>query len=173
VKAQSGVDRAVEVVAAAACIAALVWSFAWERQVPLLAAVDLGFHELGHLLGGFMPPVGQVLAGSTLQVAVPIGLAVYFWFVRHEPGATGLMLAWAGTAARDVSVYVADAPYQALPLIGGRHDWAYIFGPEVLGNLSVSRPVSQVVWSVGLALVLGGLGVAVLALVRPSAPARQ
>jgi hypothetical protein len=107
-----------------------------------------------------------------LQVAVPAGLAAYFWFARREGGSTALMLAWAGTTLRDVSVYIADAPTQQLPLIGGSHDWSYIFGPRVIGNLSASLPVSQLVWILGLLLVLSGLACAVVDLVRPSARPR-
>ena len=62
------------------------------------------------------------LAGSVLQVAVPLGLAAYFGLLRRKEWASaGFCLAWAGTSARDVAVYVADAPVQALPLIGGGH----------------------------------------------------
>ncbi len=34
----------------------------------------------------------------------------------------------------DVSIYIADAPFQRLPLIGGSHDWAYLLGPAAFGN---------------------------------------
>jgi hypothetical protein len=159
-------EHAVEIVALAGCVAAGLWSFGGGQRVPGLSAVDLGFHELGHMLAMFLPPVGQALAGSVVQLCVPLGLALYFALVRRENGAAALMLAWAGTAARDVSVYVADAPYQALPLIGGRHDFAYLFGPEVLGDLQASLGVSRAVWLLGLAVLASGAVLAAGSLAR-------
>ena len=114
-------------VGALALIGILLW-FPVVRgaRVPLLWAADLGFHELGHLLA---VPLGQTthfLAGSTTQVLVPLGLAGYFWIRQRHHIAAALMLAWAATATYDAAVYIADAPYQRLPLIGGHHDWAFL-----------------------------------------------
>jgi len=160
------IERAVEIAAFIACIAALAWSFAAGERVPLLAGADLGFHELGHLLAAFLPPIAQAVAGSLLQVGVPLGIGAYFRFVRGETGAAALMLAWAGTAMRDVSVYVADAPYEALPLIGGRHDWAFVFGPAALNDLAASAVVSRAVWVLGLLTVVAGIALCVDVWVR-------
>ena len=110
-------------------IGLVLWfPFGRGARVPLLWAADLGFHELGHLL---TMPFGQTVhfvAGSAAQVLVPLGLATYFWVRQRHHAATGLMLAWAAAAAYDASVYIADAPYQRLPLIGGHHDWAFLLG---------------------------------------------
>ena len=59
--------------------ALLVWiGLAKASPVPLLALVDLGFHELGHLVAAPLPDLATALAGSVMQVAVPTGLAAYF-----------------------------------------------------------------------------------------------
>src|SRR5262245_13879054 len=73
---------------ATAWCAALAWCaiagwFAFVRgaRVPVLWGVDLGFHELGHLVM-YILPINQVLTaamGSIMQCAVPAGLAAYFW----------------------------------------------------------------------------------------------
>jgi hypothetical protein len=63
-----------------------------------------------------------------------------------------------------VSVYVVDAPYQVLPLLGnGVHDWAYIFSS--LGHMEWAAPVADAVRLFGLAAVLLGLGLALYPLV--------
>lgn len=104
-------------------------SFGRGNDVPLLDQFDLGIHELGHMLALAFPTMVMFIMGSVAQVAVPVGLAAYFLLARREPVSAGVLLAWAGTSARDVSVYIADAPYQALPLLGnGEHDWAYLLG---------------------------------------------
>ena len=100
--------------------------------MPFLWGVDFAFHELGHLLAWMLPSAMTILAGSLTQAAVPLGLAAYFWSSRKDLMATGLMLGWAGTSWRDVSVYIADAPYRDLPLHGGEpsmHDWGNLLGP--------------------------------------------
>ena len=61
---------------------------------------------------------------------MPWALAGYFLAVRRDVLGGTLCLAWAGTSAHNASVYIADAPYEALPLIGGSHDWAFLLGPQ-------------------------------------------
>jgi hypothetical protein len=47
-------------------------------------------------------------------------------------------------------------PYQALPLIGGHHDWAFILGR--LGALDASGAIAAWVKGTGAVLVLTGVG---------------
>ncbi len=105
------------------------FAFVAHRPVPLLDWFDLAIHETGHLVGFFLPKLAMFMAGSFAQIAFPLGVGLYFIIRRKDLSAGGFCVAWAGTSAWDVSVYVADAPVQALPLIGGgTHDWAYILG---------------------------------------------
>ncbi len=60
------------------------------RRVPLLGGVDLGFHELGHMLTYAFPDVITAIMGSVFQVAVPLGLAAYFGLKRRDLLAAGL-----------------------------------------------------------------------------------
>ena len=146
---------------AALWCAVLGWyAFARSTRVPLLGWVDLGFHELGHLIM-YIFPISQVLTaamGSILQVAVPIGLAVYFAWWRRDTLAGAVCLAWGGTSLQDASVYVADAPYQALELIGGEHDWAYVLGPEGFDRLDQAAAIARTVRATGLVLLVVALG---------------
>jgi hypothetical protein len=112
-------------VAVAISLAGLVIAMIADTRVPLLAYVDLGFHELGHLLTYPLPDLLTAMAGSFVQVAVPLGLAAYF-FLRRDHAGSALCLGWAATSAYDVARYVADAPYERLELLGGDHDWAFV-----------------------------------------------
>jgi hypothetical protein len=152
-----------------ACVVVGLFPFMRQEPVPLLWAADLGFHELGHMLTMFWAPqIVTASAGSAMQIAVPLGLAAYFLLVRRERIAFALMLAWAGTAMANVATYIADAPYQQLELLGGPggHDWAFLFGPEVLNDLSASGPVSTAVWSGGAALVTLAAGLCAWGIAR-------
>jgi hypothetical protein len=131
--------------------------------VPLLSLVDLGFHELGHLVTRPLPEVIMFMAGSAAQVAVPVGLAVYF-LVRRDRLAGALCFAWAATSARDVAVYIADAPFQRLQLIGGEHDWAFILG-EHWNVLDKAGAVAAAVRGFGMALLFAGFAICVWYLV--------
>ena len=94
----------------------------------ILDAVDLAIHETGHLL---FAPFGEFmgfLGGTLFQVALPVAFVVYFWR-RADRHAASVALWWVAQNCWNVSVYVADARAQALPLVGGgEHDWAYMLG---------------------------------------------
>lgn len=150
----------------------LAWLGMRGGRVPLLSMADLGFHELGHLvcyvLDAFLPwpELVTAAAGSGFQVGVPLGLAAYFLLAPRDRLGGALCLAWAGTAAADVARYVADAPYQAMPLIGGQHDWASILGPEQLDRLDDAAGWARAVDGAGWLLVAAGVVVALLPLAR-------
>ena len=145
------------VVGIVACAVIGYFPYVQQRRVPLLGGVDLGFHELGHMLTYVFPDVITALMGGVFQVAVPIGLAAYFGVRRHDLLGAGLCLAWAGASAADVSVYIADAPYQRLPLIGGSHDWAYLLGPGALGNMDGAAGIAGFVKGIGAVMIVAGI----------------
>jgi hypothetical protein len=72
-------------------------------------------------------------------------------------------------------VYIADAPYTALPLIGGApasmHDWANLLrGWEMMGSAAT---LAAIVSGFGLLLVLVGGGCCVAGLALPGLRERQ
>jgi hypothetical protein len=130
------------------------FAFVKGGRVPLLWCVDLGFHELGHLVM-YILPANEILTaamGSIMQCAVPLGLAAYFWFLRRDPVASVVCLAWGATSLQDASVYIADAPYQRLALIGGEHDWAFVF--DTLHRMDQAGTVATIVRGAGLLVLL-------------------
>lgn len=134
------------------------------RPVPVLALVNLGFHELGHLLTYPLPDLITAAMGSVAQVAIPVGLAGYFGWGRRDLVGVGVCLAWAGSAAQEVSVYVADAPYQRLSLIGGEHDWSFILGR--LDALDAAAEIAAALLVTAWLLVIGGVAGCLWALPR-------
>ena len=147
------------------------WALVRGVRVPGLSLVNLGFHELGHFLTYPFPDLLTAAMGSVTQVIVPLGLAGYFvWRSRDLLGA-GLCLAWAGASAQEVSVYIADAPYELLPLIGGDHDWAFIL--DRLDAMTAADTVAVSVLVLAWTLVLGGIGVCAWGAVRTGRPRRS
>jgi hypothetical protein len=141
------------------CAVAGWFAFVQSVRVPLLSLADLGFHELGHLIM-YVIPINQVLTaamGSIMQCAVPLGLAVYFASFRRDRVAALACLAWAATNFQDVSVYIADAPTQALQLIGGEHDWAFALGPEGLDRLDQAAQLASTVRGIGVLILLSAI----------------
>jgi hypothetical protein len=147
-------------------ICAVLGWFAFVRgiNVPLLNFVDLGFHELGHLLTYPFPDVVTAAMGSITQVLVPWGLAAYFLLVRRDTLGGVFCLAWAATSAQNASVYIADAPYQSLQLIGGEHDWAFVLGAEHLDALDRASTIASIVRGLGGLLLLAAVAICGLGL---------
>jgi hypothetical protein len=137
-------------------------------RVPILSMVDLGVHELGHMLFGWAPRLVMVCMGNGTQSLMPLIIAVCFGFFRRDWPACGLCLAWCGTTLQDASVYIADAPYQALPLLreGSIHDWAYVLGAEQFYALDKAGLIATCVKDVGFAFLVAGLGICLVPATR-------
>jgi hypothetical protein len=118
----------------------------------LFGGINLGIHELGHLLLLWAPQFLTVLGGTLLQCAAPVIAAVLF--VRQpDYFAVPVCGAWLSTNLYSVATYMADARRLELPLVtvgaeGGdvEHDWNYLL--DALGILS---------WDTTLAALTRGL----------------
>jgi hypothetical protein len=151
-------------VAGVAACAVLGWFTVRSEPVPLLWRADLGFHELGHFLTYWLPDLGTALMGSVFQVAIPLALAGYFAIKQKDLLGLGVCTGWAGSSLQNVSVYVADAPFQVLPLIGGEHDWAFILGE--LEALDAASGLALTLRVVAILLVIAGAAVCSWGLLR-------
>jgi hypothetical protein len=128
----------------AAVIGVMWWlAFHGHERIPILAHVNFGIHEAGHFLSHGLSDLAMMMMGSIAQVAVPLVFAGYFLLVRGDWMAAALCIAWAATSAVEVAIYVADAPYEELELIGGQHDWAYVLGPEGYDAIDQAGPLAQ------------------------------
>lgn len=170
-------NRRIQWVVAVALIGwVALGTYTGDRWVFPLSHADLGFHELGHMLTMFWAPEPVVaFAGSFVQVAVPLGLALYFHFVRTQPFATSLMLAWAGSSASNVAIYIADATRRVLPLLGGQegHDWAYLLGPGALNALDAADAIAAGVQVLAAMLFASAVGVVAIGYFSPFAAAKR
>ncbi len=137
------------------------FAFVRGQRVPILWFIDLGFHEAGHFLTSWAPQLVTLMMGSIFQVAVPLILAAYVVFKRWSYAAAAICLAWAATSAQNVSVYIADAPYGNLPLIGNEHDWSAILfefsavhrAPAIAAAVN---GFGLILWFAGIALCIAG-----------------
>lgn len=159
---------------AGAIVVGLQWAaVTGDGWVGLVSHVDLGFHELGHMLFMWAPPVAHAIGGTLLQAAVPLGLFMYFFMGRRDGFASALMLGWEAVALRNIAVYMADAPVRVLPLLGGQggHDWSFLFSHW--GVLDHAGSIAMVVKGVGLVVAGLGVGLAVRGLMAPRIEARR
>jgi hypothetical protein len=111
----------------------LLWKVA--RRPDIFTPFDflnLGIHELGHIV---CMPLGQwigIAGGSLAQVAAPL-FGVWQFLRQRDYFAAAFSLAWLGESLGNLSVYIGDARRQELPLanlFGGDpiHDWNYLLG---------------------------------------------
>jgi hypothetical protein len=131
--------------------------------VPLLSRADLGIHELGHFLFWWGPELMVQLAGSLMQVGLPLLLGAYFLW-RRDRMAVVLVLAWAAESLNNVSVYIYDATRMELPLVfddgsGSAHDWHNILGR--LGALPHTDAIAYTVRGLSVAMFAAAVGLAV------------
>ncbi|MFL5560098.1 MAG: hypothetical protein ACJ79K_01360 [Gemmatimonadaceae bacterium] len=92
----------------------------------LLDNVNLPIHETGHIVFSPFGELVTALGGTLFQLIVPVIFVGYF-LRRRDQFAASVALWWVAENLWNISVYVADAQAQALPLVGGgEHDWAFI-----------------------------------------------
>lgn len=103
------------------------------RQSQIFTPFDflnLGIHELGHVVA---MPFGMwigVAGGSVAQVIAPL-FGVWQFLRQHDYFGAAFALAWLGESLYNLSVYIGDARAQELPLanlFGGDpiHDWNFL-----------------------------------------------
>jgi hypothetical protein len=149
-----------------------LWWFALEQgeRIPVLTYVNFGINELAHMSTHGASDLFNALAGSIAQVAVPLLLAVYFFFRRGDWVGAGVCLAWAAASASEVALYVADAPTQELDLIAGDNDWAFILGPDGYGAMDKSGSLADTIRDGAAVAALAGF---ILCLIAPLRSAQR
>lgn len=119
-------------------------------------AVNLVFHEAGHAIFSFFGMFIRVLAGSALQIALPLFISVLFFFTRQKASGA-LVLLWVGQNFINVSVYVADALLEQLPLLGGDgglHDWNYLL--DSVGWIFYAQKIASIISTTGFIFIFLG-----------------
>jgi len=137
----------------AVVLATLTFIVMRDNGLRFLDGVNLIFHEAGHLIFFFLPGILVAFAGTFVQLAVPIACVAHF-LGRGARVAALVALWWVGESLVNVSIYIADARVQVLPLLGnGEHDWAYILG--TLGVLEYDTVIASLVSFLGLGAMIG------------------
>ena len=97
----------------------------------ILGPLNLGIHELGHFIFGFLGQFLGVAGGTIFQLFVPI-FAVFNFYRQNDFFSMTLSFGWLSTNLFSVATYVSDARALELPLVtpfGGDsvvHDWEYL-----------------------------------------------
>jgi len=107
----------------------------WSRPdyTCIISGLNLGIHELGHLVFSFLGEFIGILGGTLLQIAAPIFSVINF-YRQNDFFAIALSFGWLSTSLFDSARYISDASAMNLPLVspfGGRgentiHDWNYL-----------------------------------------------
>ncbi|HPW55829.1 MAG: hypothetical protein KA072_10950 [Thermoanaerobaculaceae bacterium] len=127
----------------------------------LFAGINLGIHEAGHLVFGFLGEWLMVAGGTILQCAAPI---VATWLLLRQGDWFGLPVGgfWEATNLYNVATYMADARAQELPLVtigGGEpavaHDWTYLL--ESVGLLEHDERLAGLVRVAAFLLLWGSI----------------
>lgn len=122
--------RGTYVLAGLLVLAMVWWPVVRGRRVPVLGWIDLALHEAGHVFFLWAPTDVMLAMGNGFQAGLPLFIAlVFLWHERDLAGA-GVGFAWVGENLFDAAVYVADAPFRRLPLLGPEdsHDWWQLLG---------------------------------------------
>ena len=123
--------------------------------------VNLIVHESGHLLFGWLGPVMGLWGGTLMELLVPLLLCLYFVFSRQTAGAAFAAFFFFENFLY-ISVYMADARAQELPLVtvgdpdAGGHDWFNIFSS--LGLLEKDTAIAGIVKALGWLGMLAMVG---------------
>lgn len=130
----------------------------------LMDSVDLPIHETGHLVFSPFGEVMQFLGGTLFQIIVPAVFTGYFVKSRDRHAAFTCSW-WVAQNFWNISVYVADARSELLPLVGGgEHDWAFLLGR--FGWLNQDHVIAHDVWLAGVMLYVVSIGGALLAVLN-------
>lgn len=106
-----------------------IWMITTGARPWIVSSLNILFHEAGHWIFGIFGRFIGVLGGTLGELLMPLMFFGYFHFKQQMDGKI-FSLWWLTTALYNVSIYVADARAQVLPLIGGPggHDWFYLLG---------------------------------------------
>lgn len=120
-----------------------------------LDRINLLIHEAGHLMFAFLGEDLMLLGGTIMQILVPSIFLGYF-FYQQKFFSVFFCLFWIGNNLINISVYIKDAVYMSLPLVGGgKHDWNLLL--TKWGILEKSDLIGSIVWFLGVACILASL----------------
>jgi hypothetical protein len=124
--------------------------------------MNLYIHEAGHLIFKIFGRTIYFLGGSLTQILIPLALVLVIarqrnWYI----GAAGF---WLGENFVNVSVYIKDAPFRELHLIGRGliHDWNWLLS----NNLDIAEPLADIVSIIGLLICATSIVIGIILSIR-------
>lgn len=124
--------------------------------------MNLYIHEAGHLIFKIFGRTIYFLGGSLTQILIPLALVLVIarqrnWYI----GAAGF---WLGENFVNVSVYIKDAPFRELRLIGRGliHDWNWLLS----NNLDIAEPLASIVFIIGIFVCAASIVVGIILSIR-------
>ena len=146
------------------------WSYMLEdlhdlgRDSGFLHAVNLPFHEAGHVVFGVFGELVGSLGGTLGQLLIPVVCAIALLRTNDDTFGASLCLWWFGQNFLDIAPYMADARAGELPLLGGNrgksspygfHDWEFILGET--GLLAWDRVLATITLNGGRLIMLAAM----------------
>jgi len=109
--------------------------------------LNLGIHELGHIVFTFCGRFIMMAGGSILQCLVPI-ISIFMFYRQRDFFAITISFGWLSTNLFYVATYIADSRSMSLPLVspfGSEpvHDWNYLLGK--MGMLNYDATIASLV----------------------------
>lgn len=127
----------------------------------LFGGINLGIHELGHLV---FRPLGEFISitgGTFWELAVPL-ISFCIFYRQRDFFALFVSAGWLSTALFDVATYAGDARAMELPLVSPfgsgediLHDWNHMLGAT--GLLGADHTLAFLFRLLAAAFMLGGL----------------
>ena len=128
-----------------------------EIGASLTHAVNLVFHEAGHVLFWPFGEFLRIAGGTLLQWLMPVAALVALRRTAHDNFGASLALWWLAISVIDAAPYAYDARHPQLVLLHGgtgdtgAHDWVEMLGD--LGLLSRAHGVGHLLHWAGFALL--------------------
>jgi hypothetical protein len=151
--------------------------FALSRLSNPFSAIDMGMHELGHLLFSVFGEFMHIAGGSVFQCIFPL-LWLAAFLQKGYYFAAALCISWLGLNLFDVATYAADAQARLLPLATGLggigtedseatydagHDWYQLLSRT--GHLQDDQGIAELLRTLGSAVYIVGLVTAAILIV--------
>lgn len=132
--------------------------------------VNFLFHEAGHVVFLVFGTTIGFLGGTILQLLIPIICGLVLIKQQEDWFGGGLCGWWFGENMVNIGLYMKDAPYRVMPLIGGEHDWVYLFSQWQL--MPHAETIGQSVISLGF-IVMCGFIIGIIIQLLSSSPNNQ
>lgn len=116
----------------------------------------LPLHEGGHFLFSFFGRTLDILGGSFWQIMFPF--LCFLIAAKQHSHVAPFALFWTGENIMDVSLYVRDAQFRALPLLGGHssgHDWVNLL--TQWNAMDSASTIADIMYFGGMAICIGSI----------------